>query len=243
MPNWFRNKKSKPDEVQWVSALESVSDTPVDLEIEKKWLQLIRVDPSNFEFFYRKYYDTILVFISGEIKDPEVAQELTNEVFSVAMDQLDKFHWQGYSFGAWLFQIARNLRHDQLRKQNQSPEVPWNTDSEEVEDSNESFACHENNDDIDALAYCIDELDPVCRQVFKAHYWSKLKVREVAVVLDLSQSNVKVHLQRGRIRLLRCLLKNGVERGISAEKMKMISEWMANEEGWEMLRGEDHESS
>ncbi len=243
MPKWLWNRKPKNDEAPKASSIEAVSTTASDLEIEKKWLHWSRVEPAKFEYFYRKYYDTILIFISGEIEDPEVAQELTNEVFSRALDKLDKFQWQGYSFGAWLFQIARNLRFEELRKQRQSPEVPWNFEQEDVEDPRGSLAELEQKDDNDALAFCIEKLEPVCREVFKAHYWSKLKVREVAIVMDLSESNVKMHLQRGRVQLLRCLLQNGLERGLSAEKMKMIRESAVREEGWSVVGDEDHESS
>ena len=240
MPSWFRNQKTKDTEVKLTSAVELASISPADLEIEKKWLQLARVDGADFEFFYRKYYDTILIFISGEIKDSHVAQELTNEVFSLALDKLDKFQWQGYSFGAWLFQIARNLRSEENRKQSLNLEVPWESEHEDVEDPN---ADAELKDDTDVLRYCIENLDPVRRQVFQARYWSRMKVKEIAIVLDLNVSQVKNHLVRGRVHLRRCLMKNGLERGLSAEKMKMIDGSAIEDEGWGLVEDKDGGSS
>ena len=238
MPSWLWNRKPK-EEAPTVSADEAISPSPSDLDIEKKWLQLSRVDPAQFEYFYRKYYDTILIFLSGEIRNPEVAQELTNEVFSIALDRLDKFQWQGYSFGAWLFKIARNLRFEELRKIRRSPEVPWVCNPEDVEDPQGSMPDLEQKDDAEVLAFCIENLSPVCRQVFKAHYWSKLKVREIAIILDLSESNVKMHLQRGRIHLRRCLLENGIQRGLSAGKMKIVSDSAMDDEGWRVIGDKD----
>ncbi len=243
MPKWHWNKKQKMVEAPVASTVETVTFTRQDLEIEKKWLQRSRVDPSKFEYFYRKYYDTILVFISREIKNPEVAQEMTNEVFSIALDRLDKFQWQGYSFGAWLFRIARNLRFTKLRYQKQNPEVPWDPDLSVVEDSTGTLADLKQKDDVAVLAFCMESLTPVCRQVFKACYWTGLKVREIAIIMGMSDSNVNNHLHRGRNQLLRCLLKNGMERGLSAKKMKMISESTIREEGWSMVGDEDSESS
>ncbi len=240
MPSWFWNRKPK-EETQEIFADEAVFSGASDLDIEKKWLQLSRVDPAQFEFFYRKYYDTILIFLSGEIRDPEVAQELTNEVFSIALDRLDKFQWQGYSFGAWLFQIARNLRFEELRKISRSPEVPWDFNPEDIEDPQGALLDLEQKDDTEVLAFCIENLSPVYRQVFKAHYWSKLKVREIAVVMDMSESNVKMHLQRGRVHLRRCLLKNGMQRGLSVEKMKIVSDSAMDDEGWQVIGDNDGE--
>lgn len=240
MPSWFRNQKPKDDEVTPTSVVEHASISPADLEIEKKWLQLARVDGKKFEFFYRKYYDILLVFISGEIKDSQVAQELTNEVFSIALDKLDNFQWQGYSFGAWLFQIAKNLRSEENRKQSRNPEVLWESEHENVEDP--SFDL-ERKDDADALRYCIENLEPERRQVFQARYWSRMKVREIAIILDLNESQVKNHLIRGRVLLRRCLMANGLERGLSVEKMKMIGESAVEDEGWGLVEDKDEKSS
>jgi RNA polymerase sigma factor (sigma-70 family) len=243
MPNWIWNRKLNEEEVQTSPAEESSSSGLSDLEIEKKWLQLSRIDSREFEFFYRKYYDSIMIFISGEIKTPEVAQEITNEVFSVALDKLDKFRWQGFSFGAWLFQIARNLVAEEGRRLGRSPEVPWihgKTDAEDPVLTDD--ALHQSDDDR-ILAGCLEKLDQERRQIFWAHYWLRLKVRDIAVIMEMSESNVKNHLQRGRSQLLRWLMENGLERELSAEKMKLIKEVTVREEGWGLIGGEGSESS
>ncbi len=240
MPKWLWNRKPKDDEALEASMGGHASITPEDLELEKKWLQLTRVDGSKFEFFYRKYYDTILIFISGEVKNPDVAQELTNEVFSIALDKLDSFQWQGYSFGAWLFQIARNMRLEEGRKQRRSPEVSWETEHENIADPADEAGLLE---DRDILRFCIENLDPVRRQVFQARYWSKLKLREIAVIMDLSETNVKNHLSRGRVQLRRCLLEHGMDRGLSVEKMKMIKKSAMKDEGWGLVDGGKGKSS
>jgi len=236
MPNWFWNQNPKEEEAPEASLAELAACTPEDLEIEKKWLQLTRVDGGKFEYFYRKYYDTMMIYISAEIEDPHLAQNLTDEVFSLALDRLDKFQWQGYSFGAWLFQIARNLRSNEVRRQGRSVEVPWESEHDDVEDPRDVVGQME---DADVLNFCIENLDPVRRQVFQAFYWSNLLVKEIAVVLDLSESNVKNHLMRGRVHLRRCLMENGMERGLSDEKLKMIRESTIEDEGWKLVEDDD----
>ncbi len=234
-------KKEEKDMVPSASKLDFGS--PEDLEIEKKWLQLSQMDPSKFEFFYRKYYYRILLFISGDIKNPDVAQELTNEVFSRALDGLDKFKWQGFSFGAWLFRIAKNLRIMEQRRLVRDREIPMGDEliDAPVHDGTEERL--EQLDDARILQMCIDQLDPVRREVFQAHYWTGLKVREIAVVLDLSESNVKNHLNRGRDQLLKWLMAEGMDRGLSPEKMKYVQETTLNEEGWRIVGKEDQGGS
>lgn len=77
------------------------------LELEKKWLQLVRVDSDAFWVFFERYHDHLLGYLEWRTGDPEIAQDLTQEVFIYAVEHLDRFNWQGRSFGVWLFHIAR----------------------------------------------------------------------------------------------------------------------------------------
>jgi RNA polymerase sigma-70 factor (ECF subfamily) len=239
MPNWLWQRKPNDQEGPVPSEVGTAQNLSTDLEIEKKWLQLARVEPAEFGYFYRKYYDRILKYIAGEIRDAEVVQEMTNEVFSIALDRLDKFQWQGYSFGAWLYRIARNLIFVEQRERKRSPEVPWDVDSENVAESRRADLDLEQAEIRDILAFCINNLDPVRREVFRAHYWSGMKVHQIALVMDLTVSNVKNHLSRGRKQLRRDLLKNGLERGLSGEELKLIEKVIVKEEGWGLLGDEE----
>ncbi len=243
MANWSWKKQSKASDAS-TSAWEKTAKIDLaDLEIEKKWLRLARIQPSEFEFFYKKYYDPIMCFINADLRNNEVAQELTNEVFSVALDRLHRFRWQGYSFGAWLFQIARYLVAEENRRRIRSPEVPWGPGKPEAEDPRMPDDGLHQSDDERVMNLCISQLDIVRRQVIQAHYWTGLKVKEIAIIMELSEGNVKNHLQRGRGQLLNCLLENGMEHGISAEKMKLVKEMTIKDRGWEVLGDGDPETS
>ncbi len=235
MPNWIWQQRPNEEEGTNPSEVGSAQNPSMDLEIEKKWLQLARVDPAKFGYFYRKYYSSILSYMAGEFNNIEIAREMTNEVFSLAIDRLDKFQWQGYSFGAWLFRIAHNLKCEERRRREQCPEVPWDDDQEKVADPRQADHDLDQAEISEVLALCINNLDPVRREVVRAHYWSGLKVREIAMVMDLTESNVKNHLSRGRNQLLHDLVKNGLERELSAEKMKLIREAFVEDEGWSVV--------
>ena len=239
MPNWNWQRNPNKDEDQRASKVGSPQNEPIDLEIEKKWLQRARVEPAEFGYFYRKYYDTIFKFIVGDVQNVDVAQEMTNEVFSIALDRLEKFRWQGFSFGAWLFRIAHNLKCQEGRRKKQSPEVPWNEEQNDIADPLRADFNLEQSELNEILADCINNLHPVRRQIVRAHYWSGLKVREIAMVMDQTESNVKNHLRRGRSQLQRDLMKRGLERGLPADKMSEIKEMIVKDEGWTLLGNED----
>ena len=98
------------------------------LAIEKKWLQLARIDIEQFEHLYRKYRPRIHRFIALNVRDADLAANLTDETFSRAVDKLESFRWQGYSFGAWLFRIARNVMGQEFRSRGRRTEVPFDPD-------------------------------------------------------------------------------------------------------------------
>ncbi len=240
MSNWSWNRKPKHQEELAPSKVSDPKNKATDLEIEKKWLQWTRVEPSRFSYFYHKYYESIFKYFMSEVNDVDLAQELTHEVFSIAIDKLDEFKWQGYSFGAWLYRIAYNLNCVDKRQRQRSPEVPWNDEHENVPDSLEADHKLEQSELLGILAQCINNLDPVRRGIVKAHYWSGLKVREISLMLDQTESSVKNHLSRGRKQLQRDLLKNGIEQGLSADQMIQVKEMIVLEEGWSLIGDEDN---
>lgn len=210
-----------------------------ELDIEKKWLQWTRVDPEQFRFFYDKYHDPIMRYVFIRVEDEELAGELTGEVFLQALEQLPRFRWQGYSFGAWLFHITRQVlgRH-------------WRVDRSQVEEKfqKERYATMEparpdevmqERLDRDLLRHGLKTLVPDRQEAFMLHYWMGMTVREIAVVMKIGEPLAKAHLQRGRKQLRRWLTENGMEYGMSTENLKAIKEEEVRASGWGVVEDVD----
>lgn len=185
-----------------------------ELAIEKKWLQRTRIDNEAFEFFYRKYRPKIYKYVYMRILDRDLATDLTDETFSRAVDRLGSFEWQGYTFGAWLFKIARNVVGEDFRRRKARPEVAFHPESHERDSGCRPDLEVEELIDYKVLGSCIDRLKPAVKVIFVNHYGLGLTTREIAVDMRISESTVKSHLQRGRKCLQKCLLANGINRGI-----------------------------
>lgn len=223
------------------SVHDSSDRNDLELDIEKKWLHLSRIDPEKFTFFYRKYYDPIFRFVFVEIMDQETAQDVTNEVFSEALDNLNRFSWQGCSFGAWLFRIAYHRRQRVLRKRSARDHEVWEAEQDGRVEPVRADDGVLDREERRLLQECLATLSEVRQQIFRAHYWAGLKVREIAIVTEMSEPAVKAHLQRGRRELLRCLLQRGLERGLSADKMKIVEGWTIRGEGWGLLQDDERD--
>ncbi len=212
-----------------------------DLEIEKKWLNLSRIDPGRFAFFYSKYYDPIFRFINVELQDREVAQDLTNEVFSEALENLNRFRWQGVTFGAWLFRIAYHRRARELRRRGNRNHDIWEAETDHRVAPETADTTLLMDEERQILQEALAELAPIKQEIFRAFYWANLKVREIAVIMEISEPSVKAHLQRGRRQLLRLLLTKGLRRGLAPETMKIVEEWTVQDEGWGLVDDEEED--
>ena len=217
--------------------------SPSDLEIEKKWLQLARIDIEKFEFLYKKYRPKIFQYIFLTVQDVDLASNFTDETFSRAVDKLDSFKWQGYSFGAWLYRIAHNVvGHDFRRKKNR-PEVRFDPEFHDQDNGCRPDLEAEIKDEARLLMMCVDRLKPDSRKVIVNYYGLGMTTKEVGVVMEMPESSVKSHLQRGRKILLKCLVANGMDREISSRSKKIIRGAAVRENGWGVLGSGDGKSS
>jgi RNA polymerase sigma-70 factor (ECF subfamily) len=193
-----------------------------DLVIEKKWLQLTRIDPEKFEFFFDKYHDRILAYAYWKTGDQDLAADITNTVFARAWQKLGRFQWQSYSFGAWLFQLAWGETANVLRLRKRHREVDYRPDH----DQRHSPDCPEQQLEIagrdDLVRACLAQLDEVRRDIFILHYWVGMTTAQVAVVLKMPEGTVVSHLRRGRQQLLKLMQDSGHMDAVSpGERMAM----------------------
>ena len=66
-------------------------------------------DPELFGAFYRHHEDAVLAFMVRRVRDPELAADLTAEVFAAALASVGRFKPRRQPAAAWLFGIARNV--------------------------------------------------------------------------------------------------------------------------------------
>ena len=206
-----------------------------DLEIEKKFLQLTRVDTEQFRYFYEKYHDVIFDYVYWKTGDYELTGDLTGDVFLEALDKLDQFTWQGYSFGAWLFHIARRLVSRYYRRRAHSAEQVFESNVRHFRKEENPIQDAIFSQDMALVRDCMRHLSPDRHDALVFHYWLDMTVREIAVVMKTSESNVKQHLVRGRREMLKWFNDNGLRGGLSKRGQKMIRDAGAKESGWHLV--------
>ena len=158
------------------------------------------MNTNEFNEIYRRNYKTILNYCFGKLKNFEVCEEITNDVFCKFTRLFDSgvYDEQKSAINTYLFTICNSAIIDYLRSiKNQN-----NIDVEDI-----TFALI-SNDNILPKVYntelnnnvnlALNKLKPTARRVAELYFMDGLKYIQIAEILNISLNNVKVTILRAR---------------------------------------------
>lgn len=158
------------------------------------------------QLLYRKYvkamYNVVLRMVSAKMDAEDVTQELFVKVFR----NLQHFNGES-SLGAWIKRIAINAALNHIRKNKRMKWMDLEKSPEPVEP--QSLL---NNDpiqhlDMKTIHVAIRKLPEGCRVVFNLYLLEGYQHKEIAQLLDISESTSKTQYRRAK-QLLRQRLKS-----------------------------------
>ena len=74
----------------------------------------------DMDAIYRRHAHTVYKFLLAQCRDPDLAEELTQETFYQAVRSIGRFDGS-CKLSVWLCQIAKHLWYQQLRKRQKAP--------------------------------------------------------------------------------------------------------------------------
>jgi RNA polymerase sigma-70 factor (ECF subfamily) len=89
---------------------------PSERANDAELLAAARSDPDAFAAFYDRYELKLAGYFARRTGDPEVAADLTAEVFAAVLGAADRYRPQQPTAAAWLFTIAHNTLAKSLRR-------------------------------------------------------------------------------------------------------------------------------
>ena len=156
-----------------------------------------------YGLLYEQYLDEIYRFVYLGLNDRWEAEDITENVFLKAWEQLPIIYSQDNqidNFRAWLYRIARNQMIDYFRSK--KPVVlEENIFTDETSPEN---AYSENNLS-NRLIKAILRLEPNYRQIIVLRFINQVSHKEAAEIMKLGYNNVRV-LQYRALKKLRMLL-------------------------------------
>jgi len=184
---------------------------PEELEIERGWFFLARLNPRKFAFFYDKYYNKVNRYIYKRVFDPDIADDLTSETFIKAQRNLWRFRWKNIPLGPWIMRIAVNEVNGHFRREGLTRDVLQMAANQDQSRPNAPLAQLILDEENQFLYRQVLDLDELSRNIFQLFYWGDCTTKEVAKILGTPEGTVKTRLNRGRIVIAKALLRNRPE--------------------------------
>ena len=162
-----------------------------------------RGDPEAFSPLVEKYQLLVSNSIRAEVKDPEVAKDLCQNVWLKAFRSIKTFRFES-AFSSWLYRIAKNVCIDYHRKQ----KTLFYIDSLHTIDQCRIARFYPDPCDLlqqqelqQHLHAAIATLTPPRKRVFRLYYIEELPIKAIATRTGRSEGTVKTHLRNARLHL------------------------------------------
>jgi RNA polymerase sigma-70 factor (ECF subfamily) len=149
-------------------------------------------EAAAFDEFYARHFAPVYSYLSGALRDPHEAEDLSQETWVRVERALGRFEIRpGVPFRRWLFRIAQRVLIDELRRR---ARVPLEASIEALADEpvmsvEESFG--ERWFARRELHEAIDRLPPAGRQAVLLRYFVGLGYPEIAALTGRSQDAVR----------------------------------------------------
>lgn len=177
-------------------------------ELPKIVAQAQAGDAAAFSDLYARYAGHVLRYLYARVREPESAQDLTQEVFVRVLKGIGGFEYRGEkSFLGWLYTIAGNVLIGQVRRK-----TPISTPLDEgadIVDPRGQDVVHAITDRL-ALEQAINQLTEDQQQVLTLKFFADLSNTEIARLIGRSEGAVKA-LQHRALHALQQILDREAE--------------------------------
>lgn len=177
-------------------------------EMQEEWLEIqaAQTDPAQFRVLYNRYFSPIFRFVFRRTADEDLTNDICSQVFLKAMQKLPGYQFRGVPFSAWLYRIASNevtqhFRHTQKNRTVSMEETDISDMFDEMQE--------ENNEQLRAqLLSILDDLKEKDLQLIEMRFFEQRPFKEIADILEITESNAKVKTYRILDRLKKKLTLN-----------------------------------
>jgi RNA polymerase sigma-70 factor, ECF subfamily len=146
---------------------------------------------------YDQHYHAIYRYLRARVDDPQLAEDLTSDVFRRMLTGLPRYRPRGLPFRAWLFRIAHNLLIDHYRRESSHPSLELQETNDPDEEGDDPASVVEQKLTMEQAGRALAELDSPQRDVLALRFLSGLSLHEVALVLNRTEGSIKALQRRG----------------------------------------------
>jgi len=164
----------------------------------------------KFGYFINTYSPLIFSLVMQIVSKKEDAEELTEDTFIKAFGTLNKFQ-SNSKFSTWIYRIAYNKAISFTRKTKKIIFDEKQIDTVSISEADDLlFSSNDeskNAERIKELQQCISRLNDEEKVLIHLFYYQQYDIKEIAKIIDVSVSNIKIRLFRVRKKLY-LMMKN-----------------------------------
>jgi len=168
-----------------------------------------RGEAGAIEQLYDLYADRMYRYLLVRVADPDIAADLTTELFLKVIEHAGRFRLPAShaaaSFSAWLYRIAANLVAGYYRKERRRPLLSLDEQDAQHDPSKPPDRVVEDREELVELAQAMTTLSEQQRIVLHARYIEAMSNAEIAVALGKTEGAVKALQHRALRSLARVL--------------------------------------
>ena len=151
----------------------------------------------NIEEVYKQYSNTVYKYLFCLTGKEEIAEDLTQETFAIAIKQINKSRGD-CKISVWLCQIAKHLWYKELKKSKKNKNISINDLNEEIEEAQttEDIIC-EKEEKL-KLFKDMQKLDEQSKEVMYLRMVGNLNFIEIGEILGKTPNWARVTFYRAK---------------------------------------------
>jgi RNA polymerase sigma factor (sigma-70 family) len=166
-------------------------------ETDAELLAAAGSDPEAFGRFYDRYEAAVAGYFLRRTAVPEVAADLTAEVFANVLQAAARYRQEGPTAAAWLFTIARNTLSNSARRSEVEARARHRVGAEPIELREDSLARLTAVDGERWVDEMLDRLPADQREVIRARILDERDYPDIARELRTSEMVVRKRVAAG----------------------------------------------
>ena len=174
------------------------------MDLELLILQFQKKDVKAYEKLYNMYCDSISGIVYSIVKDNDIAQEITQDVFIKAWNNSDSYSSKKGRFFTWILNIARNAAIDYTRSK-KFKQSKQNLNSDFFVDILETHQSLDATTNTIGLKEFVTKLGDKCKSVIELLYFKGFTQKEASEELEMPIGTIKTR-NRSCIGELRTML-------------------------------------
>ena len=149
----------------------------------------------DFEKLYRAYFMEVYSYVMTLVKNADLAEEITQEVFFKALRTKKPYEGKASEF-TWLCAIAKNAATDVLRKTSRTQEL-----AEEIPCESSVERALEEKDTTLKIHQILHSMEEPYKEVFQLRVFGELSFLQIGTIFGKTENWARVTYHRARLKI------------------------------------------